>query len=163
MQNGIIDSIFDGDENRLIAAAELKKVNRGTIFCFDMIYLICNASLSIYEVYFQQSRAATITSLVLLGVNVLPSVFTEMGFYQLLGKNKDNSMLAIFAKIIRGIAFLTVPIIFLIIMVRSLKLKCFNVVMIVATAIFFVVGGLDKSIDFYTDKAVGSIRQNKKG
>lgn len=166
MLNGEMDFILNKNENRLVAAANLKKVNRGNIFCFDIIYLICNALLSIYEIYFQQSRAATIVSLVLLGGNVLPSVFTEMSFYKILGESKnkkDNKGLFALAKIIRVMAFLTVPIIFLVIVVCISKLWCFNIVMITATGIFFIVGGLDKTIDFYTDKAVGNMLQNKEG
>lgn len=158
MAKGLFDDIFDDKDNRLIAASKLADANEVNVFEVELLYLVCNTALSIWLIISHQSRVATGSSLSLLAIDVLPVAWIKIQFYQLLGKNKNNRFLGILAKIIKFLSiWCIIPILFLTVYTITTDYKLFNWVAIIGTFILALIGGLNKTIDFYINKAVSMI------
>lgn len=154
MSKGFFDDVFD-ENNRLVRASEISKANESDIFGLEIIYLVCNTAWTIFLIMDNQPRIATNTSLVLLGVNVLPVAWSKISFYHALSELSDNKILARLAKTIRiSIIFIVIPVIFCVWGLFMSTSHFFNFAAILTTIFFAVIGAMDKTINFYTSKSV---------
>lgn len=146
MAKGLLDSIFDENENRLLNVARIEKGSKGNLLVFDLIFSFVNFIFTTVAA-FMESQTALFFTAILLVLNVFPRVLIKTNVYNAMRNNKDSKVFAVFGWIIEIITVLSFLLILLIVSLEKF-MHVATIYTVITMAIIFLLGAMDKWLSY---------------
>ncbi|MBD5805941.1 hypothetical protein [Limosilactobacillus walteri] len=159
MSKGILDSVFDKNENRLQNVARIEKSSKGNILVYDLIFSFVNFIFTTIAA-FTESKTTLFFTAILLLLNVFPKVFIKTSVYNAMRKNKDSMVFVIFGWLIE--TFKVISFLFILIIVGWSRFSHVPAIYVVITmGIVFCLGVMDKVVSYLLSNAIDGMEKEE--